>query len=409
VRLDRDLGVGSDIARILVIRQGRFPFDIRVRREVEALLSDGHNVDVLCVGRTSEPLLDRWQGARIVRLPIPHPRGGALGYLLEYGVFAAAAFLLASGLHLRRRYRLVQVHTMPDLLVFAALVPRLLGARVLLDLHETMPEFFATRFGRAPESVAVRAVGLAEQASIRFADRAITCTTLLKGAFVDRGASTEKIDVVLSSADESIFDTRRYPPQPRHPGRFTLITHGTVEEHVGIDTAIEALALLADEIPGLELQVYGNGSYGDDLQRLAETRGVGDRVQFQRDWVPIDQLVDALARADAGLVAMKRDAFRDLVLSNKMYEFITMRRPILMSRTRAVEEYFDAKCFAWFESDDPADLARAIRRLHDEPQWAQELVEHASRGNERYRWVHHRDHYLEIVRRILSEDDGARP
>lgn len=395
------------MARVLVIRQARFPFDIRVRREVEALLSDGHEVDVVCVGRTGEAWLDRWPGARVLRLPIPHPRGGALGYLLEYGVFAAAAFLLAAGLHLRRRYRLVQVHTMPDLLVFAALVPRLFGARVLLDLHETMPEFFATRFQRPPGSAAVRAVGLVEQASIRFADHAITCTTLLKGAFVERGASAEKIDVVLSSADESIFDTRRHPPQPRNDGRFTLITHGTVEEHVGIDTAIEALALLADEMPGLELQVYGNGSYGAELQRLAEARGVSDRVHFQRDWVPIDQLVDALARADAGVVAMKRDFFRDLVLSNKMYELITMRRPILMSRTRAVEQYFDEKCFAWFESDNPADLARAIRRLHDDPQWAQELVEHATRGNEGYRWVHHREQYLEIVRRILSEN--ARP
>ncbi len=397
------------MARILVIRQAPFPVAIRVRREVEALLSDGHEVDVVCVGRTGEPLRDRWHGARILRVPIAHRRGGVLGYLLEYGAFAAVAFLLAAALHLRRRYRLVQVHTLPDPLVFAALVPRLFGARVLLDLHEAMPEFFATRFGRRFRTAPVRAVALSEQASIRFADHAITCSSLLKETFVGRGTSAEKLDVVLDSADEAVFDTRRHPPQPRHHGRFTLITHGTIEEHVGIDTTIEALALLADELPGLELQVYGHGSYVNELESLAEARGVRDRVVIQRDWVPLDELVAALARADAGVVALKRDAFRDLVLSNKMYELITMRRPILMSRTRAVEQYFDEKCFAWFESDDPTDLARAIRRLHDDPQWAQELVKHATRANEGYRWVHYREHYLEIVRRILSENGGARP
>lgn len=397
------------MARILVIRQAPFPVDIRVRREVEALLSDGNEVDVVCVGRPGEPMRERWKGASILRVPIPHKRGGALGYLLEYGAFAAVAFVLAAALHLRRRYRLVQVHTLPDPLVFAALVPRLLGARVLLDLHEAMPEFFATRFGKPSESSPVRAVAASEQASIRFADHAITCSTPLKEAFVGRGAREEKIDVVLSSADESIFDTRRHPPQPRHEGRLTLITHGTIEEHVGIDTTIEAIALLADELPHLELQVYGHGSYVDELERLAEARGVRERVVIRRDWVPLDELVGALARADAGVVGMKRDAFRDLVLSNKMYEFITMRRPILMSRTRAVEQYFGPKCFAWFEPDDPTDLARAIRKLHNDPQWAQELVEHATQGNEGYRWVHHREHYLQIVRRILYEKDGPRP
>lgn len=397
------------MARILVIRQAPFTADIRVRREVEALLSDGNEVDVVCVGRPGEPRRERWQGASILRVPIAHQRGGVLGYLLEYGVFAAVAFLLAAVLHLRRPYRLVHVHTLPDPLVFAALVPRLLGARVLLDLHEAMPEFFATRFGKPFESAPVRAVAASEQASIHFADHAITCSTPLKEAFVGRGALEEKIDVVLDSADELVFDTRRHPPQPRREGRLTLITHGTIEEHVGIDTTIEAIALLADELPKLELQVYGHGSYVNELERLAEARGVRDRVAIQRDWVPLDELVDALARADAGVVAMKRDAFRDLVLSNKMYEFITMRRPILMSRTRAVEQYFGPKCFAWFEPGDPADLARAIRRLHDDPQWGRELVEHATQGNEAYRWVHHRERYLEIVRRILYENDGARP
>jgi len=396
------------MARILVLRQGPFPVSIRVRREVEALLTDGHEVDVVCVARAGEPLRDRWHGARIVRVPIAHRRGGILGYLLEYGAFAAIAFLLAAVLHLRRRYHLVQVHTLPDPLVFAALVPRLLGARVLLDLHEAMPEFFATRFGRRTGSAPVRVVALSEQASIRFADHAITCSSLLKETFVGRGATAENLDVVLDSADESVFDTRRHPPQPRRDGRFTLITHGTIEEHVGIDTTIEALALLADEMPTLELQVYGHGSYVNALERLAEARGVRDRVVIRRDWVPLDELVAALARADAGVVAMKRDAFRDLVLSNKMYELITMRRPILMSRTRAVEQYFDALSFAWFESDDPTDLARAIRRLHDDPQWAQELVGHATRANEGYRWVYHRERYLEIVRRLVFENDGAR-
>ncbi len=389
------------MARILVIRQHYFPLDIRVRREVESLLSAGHEVDVLCLARSGERWYEQWKGVRILRLPIDLRHGGSLTYVLKYSLFGVVAGLLAAALHVRRRYQLVQVHSLPDPLVFAALVPRLLGARVLLDLHETMPEFFASRFGKSTDAAGVRLVAAAEQVSIRFATHVITCTEEMKEAFVARGSAPDKIDVVLNSADESIFDIERYPPQPRQDCRFVLVVHGSVEERYGIDTTIRALALLVDEYPGLELHVYGRGSYLPQLERLAEDLGVSDRVRFQGEWLPIDQVVDALSRADAGVVAIKRDAFRDLTHCNKMYELITMRRPAIVSRTQSVENYFDEDCFAWFESNDHHGLATAIRRLHNDPGWAQALVERAAKRNEPYRWPHQRDRYVDVVRRVL--------
>ena len=389
------------MARILVIRQSSFPSDIRVRREVQALLDDGHEVDVLALAAAGEPLRETWNGARVRRLRMAPRRSSGPRYLFEYAAFALFAAVVGAARHLRRRYDLVQVHSLPDTHVFTALVPKLLGAKVVLDLLETMPEFFGTRFpGASPR--ARRIVALAEQASIRFADHVITCTDQMKEAFVGRGAPPGKIDVILNSADESIFDPERHPPRERTPGRFTLIVHGTIEERYGIDTAIEALALLAGEIPELELHVYGKGSYRETLERLAEERGVADRVHIRRDWVPMDDMVHAISQADAGVVAMKRDPFRDLTHCNKMYELITMRRPQLMSRTRSVEAYFDEGCFAWFESDDPEDLARAIRRLHADPELGRELVANASARNDAYRWERQREHYQQVVRGVLG-------
>ena len=390
------------MARVLVIRQYYFPQDIRVRREVEALVSAGHEVDVLCVGRPDEPRRGRWNGTRILRVPLDHRRGGPLTYVTQYGAFTVIAAILAAVLHLRRRYAVVQVHSLPDTLVFAAVVPRLLGARVVLDLHETMPEFFATKFGRDVGSPLVRLIAAAEQASIRFATHVLTCTEQMKEAFVGRGAPADKIDVILNSADETIFDVSRHPPRPRRDGRFVLVAHGSIEERYGIDTAIEALGLLADDVPGVELHVYGQGSYRSELEHLASARGVGDRVRFQDGWVPIDGLVEALSRADAGVVAMKRDAFRDLTHCNKMYELITMGRPVLMSRTRSVQAYFDEGCFAWFESGDAQDLARSIHALHDDPGLAESLVQRAVDRNEPYRWRHQREKYLAVLNRVID-------
>jgi glycosyltransferase involved in cell wall biosynthesis len=390
------------MARACVIRQGWFPFDPRVRREVNALLSAGNEVDVISIRRDGLPLHERSGGLRVIRIPFPQSRRGGVGYVLQYAAFMAIAAVLVSGLHLFRRYRIVQVHSLPDPLVFAALVPRLLGATVVLDLHECMPEFAATKFGVSMDHPVVGLIARAEQASIRFAHVTITCTAQMREAFISRGADPARIGVVHNAAEEETWDSVRYPPRPRQPGRFTLICHGSLEPRYGLDTAIEAIALLRDEIPELELRVFGEGSQRDELKTMAAELGVADRVAFSRGFVPIDDLVAAVADSDAGIVAMKRDVFRDLVHCNKMYDLIAMRRPVISSRTRSVEAYFSDDAFLWFTADDPEDLARAIRKLYAEPELGDRLVEQAGEEVEPYRWPRQREQYKRYVLSAVS-------
>ena len=388
------------MANILVIRQGAYPLDPRVRREVGALLEDGQNVDVLCTRRAGERFFERDGGVRIIRLPLFHRRGGAAGYLVEYLLFFLFASVAAAGLHLRRRYRLVQVHTLPDSLVFSALVPRLLGARVLLDLHECMPEFFASKFGTGPDHPVVKALGAVEQGAIRFANQSITCTNQMREAFVARGAREDKIGVVLNSSEEQLFDPDRFPMTAKTG--FTILCHGAIEDRYGLDTAIRAVALLGAEIPELRLQIRGEGSEVESLKALAAELGVEDRIDFEVGYGPIEDLVAAVAAADVGLVAVKRDPFRDLTQCNKMYDFIAMRRPVLVSRTRSVETYFEEDCFAWFESGDEKDLARAIATLHADPSLGPRLVERAATQAEPYRWPAQKKLYLDIIRPLIA-------
>ena len=392
--------------RVAVVRQGYLEIDPRVQREVHALLDAGHEVDVIALRDSGRPRIERQGRLTVRRLPLPRRRGGAIAHLADYAIFFLVAFGVLAFLHLRRRYDLVQVHSLPDALVFAALVPKITGARVILDLHECMPEFFATKFGVGLDHPGVRAVAAAEQASIRFADAAITCTAQMRDAFVERGADPEKIGLVHNTAEEDVFDPERHPPREREEGRFTLICHGSVEERYGIDQVIRAVALLADEIPELQLEVYGRGSQLPELRELAAELDVRDRVHFTGTWVPIEELVDALADADAGVVAMRRDAFRDLVHCNKMYDLIAMRRPVITSRTRSVEAYFSDQALQYFDGDDPADLARAIREVYADPDLGRRLVVQAQEEVEPYRWPRQRDNYQ---RYVLSAASGSRP
>lgn len=393
------------MGRICVIRQGQFSLDARVVREVDALVALGHEVDVICLAWPGEPRYERVGRVTIRRVALAQRRSGILRYLLEYATFLIIAMVLAGALHLRRRYDVVQVNSLPDFLVFAALVPRLLGARVLLDLHECMPEYFATKFDTSVAHPGVRLIALLEQASIRFASFVITCTEPMRETFIARGAPAERLSVVLNSADEDTFDPTQHPPHVRRVGEFILICHGAIEENYGLDTIVRAVALLKDDLPGLRLHLYGDGSYRPILQDLIKQLDVAGQVRLSDSWIPIAEVPAALAGADVGIVAVKRDAFRDLTLCNKMYDFVVMRVPAIVSRTRAVESYYGDSCFELFTSEDEHDLARAILRLSSEPERCTRLAQRALEVNEPYRWKHQREIYEHVIERLVRKED----
>jgi glycosyltransferase involved in cell wall biosynthesis len=366
------------------------------------LVAAGHEVDLICRRGAGQPLRERTPAGTVYRLPVAHSRGILAAYALEYAVFFVAATALLSGLWLRRRYDLVQVSSMPDALVFAAAVPRLAGRPVLLDLREAMSDLFATRFRTGRRHPLIRVLAALERASIAFAHHCITPTAQLREALVARGCPPGKIEVVMDGADDAVFAPRTVD---RDPGAFVLVSHGTVEESFGLDTAIEAVALVRDDIPGLRLEIYGEGSQVKALRRLADAAGVADRVAIAGAWVPFDELLHALARADAGVVAMKRDPYRDMTLGNKMFELIAMGRPVIASRTTSVEAHFPPDALALFESGNAEDLARVIRELHADPELRAGLAERAAAAVEPYRWTHQGPRYVQLVERLLAQDD----
>lgn len=389
------------MARVCVIRCHYYR-DTRVQREVGALLDRGHTVSVLCLRGDGEPIRERRDRLIINRIPLRH-RAGASGFarLLEYAMFFVAAAVAVTVLHMRRPFDLVQVNSVPDALVFAALVPRLTGAKVLLDLQEPFPEFFAAKSGVSESHWVVRLISTLERASIRFADAAVTVTESMRETFVGRGAPEDKVTVVMDGSDERTFDRKGLPPHSRRPDRFVLVSHGTIEPHYGLDTAIHAVAELVETIPAIQLRIVGDGSQRSELIELAARLGVSDHVSFSSGFVPIDELVATIADADVGIVAMKRSPFRDLTLAGKMFDFITMGVPMAVSMTRSVEAAFPAGCFESFVADDPRDLARAVARLHASEHLAASYAARAREVARPYSWQAQRERYQRVVDTLL--------
>jgi glycosyltransferase involved in cell wall biosynthesis len=326
----------------------------------------------------------------------------------EYSAFFVLVFIILTARFIRRGYDVVQVNSLPDFLIFATASAKLFGARIVLDMHECTPELFCTKYRVSPRHPIVPILCWIEQISLAFADQVITCTPQQRDVFASRGTPPEKIAVVLNAANSAIFRPRT--PEPvlwETGGRFDLVAHGLIAERYGIDTMVRAVALLRCEIPGIVLHVYGKGDYLPELEALVQQLGVSDQVIIH-GFVPEEDLLDGIARAHVGVIAAKRDNFRDLTHTQKMYEYVAMRKPVVIAETQAIRTHFDDSCFQFFTSDDPADLARALRELYHNPNRASTMIESASRRYRAYDWQAQRHVYSAAALGIVPQQARGR-
>ena len=133
--------------RLCVVRHGYFPDDIRVLKEVKALCEAGYSVDVICLKKQNEKYYEILENVHIYRIPLTHRRGSLLKYTFEYSLSFILMFILLTVKYFHRRYDCFQVNTLPDFLVFITVIPKLFGAKILIDLHEPVPELWITKYG----------------------------------------------------------------------------------------------------------------------------------------------------------------------------------------------------------------------------------------------------------------------
>jgi glycosyltransferase involved in cell wall biosynthesis len=374
-----------------------YPHQPQLRRDSATLVERGYDVTVIARRREGQPARESLPGIEIYRIPVDRKRGNPLRYVWQYGAFFVLAFLTLSGLHLRKRFRVVEVINMPDLLVFTALVPKLMGARVILVILDNMPEILRASRNMSPRHPLVWLLGLQERISARFADRVVVTQDMARRAVVARGTPSDKLTIVLNSPEETVFPDAPPPPRPRRAGRFDIVTHGTILERWGNQVLIEALPLIAREVPEVHAHIIGRGEFQPALERLAAERGVASRVTFH-GWVPIEDLPDHINRADLGFVGV----LFGMALSNKLLEYAALGLPMVVSRWPSHEQYFPSDSVMYYRSGSPDDLARAVIEVHRDPERARRCAEQAARRyQELFSWKKQRETYLQIYDNLL--------
>jgi glycosyltransferase involved in cell wall biosynthesis len=373
--------------------------DPRVRREAESLVAAGRPVDVFALRRPSDPGAETIDGVKVRRIGVQRHQGAGLRtYAAEYLAFLLRAGLALARAHRRRRYGLVQVHTLPDVLVFAALPVRLTGVPVILDLHEAMPEFFRSRFHGRAGGVGYRLLRAQEAAATGFASAVVTVNDALGDRLRELGVPASKLTIVPNAPSLVRFDGSRYPARSfMDDGILRLVYAGALSPIYELDIVLVALARLAESRPELpvSLELYGRDFAEVPLRDLAKALGIGDRVTFHGR-IPIDAIPAAIAAADVGLAPTRRSAFTDFSLSTKAFEYAAMRRPVVASRLPMIERTFGDDVVT-YSPGDADDLVLALLRLVDEPDEREARVARALERVRGLAWEREAPRYLALV------------
>ncbi|MEN6421067.1 MAG: glycosyltransferase [Smithella sp.] len=387
---------------ICMLAYSFYETDNRIMRYADALANRGDIVDVIALRDEKAPEYEILKNVNVYRIQKRKINEKyKITYLYRLIVFLFKSSLFITGKQLKHPYDLIHVHSVPDFEVFAALIPKLQGGSIILDMHEIVPEFYASKFPGSKESFFFKALVKVEQLSIRFSDHVIISNHLWHKTLTSRSVNESKCTTVMNYPDEAIFYQR---PRTRQDNKFIMLYPGTLGWHQGLDIAVRAFALIKDKAPQAELHIYGRGPERDNLAALIAELNLNDKV-FIQDPLPINEIAEVMGNADVGIVPKKNDPFGGEAFSTKILEFMSLGIPVIVSGTKIDRYYFDDSVVKFFTPDDVDDLAQYMLTLLQSKKMRDTFRDNALCFVENYRWSKKKNEYFNLVDSWINQHE----
>jgi glycosyltransferase involved in cell wall biosynthesis len=395
---------GDKQMHVCMIAYTFYEADNRVMRYAETLAARGDDVDVIAVARPAQSKFEVLNGVRVFRIqPRQKNERHQVTHLLRILMFLVRASITVAVKHARRRYEILHVHSVPDFLVLAAFVPRLTGARVILDIHDLLPELYATKFGSVPSSRVFKALQMVERTSAAAADHIIAPNHIWRNKLIQRSVKASNCSVFMNYPDPTVFSPRG---RCHEDDRIILLYPGSLNWHQGLDLAIRAFAMNAEIFPTSEFHIYGEGSEREKLVQLTTELGLNHRVMFKAP-LTLREIALVSENSDLGVIPKRNDGFGNEAFSTKSLEFMMLGVPIIIADTTVDKFYFNTDVVTFFRSGDVADLANCMRRFMGNKLLRVQQAARARVFVESYSWDLKRMDYLALVDRLTARVDIA--
>lgn len=389
--------------RICMLAYAFYERDTRILQYATALAQRGDTVDVIALKHDRQsPECEVVDGVNVYRIQARTVNEkGRFAYanrILRF-LFHSALFLTRK--HRKRPYDLVHVHNVPDVLAFSAIFPRWKKVPVILDIHDLLPEFYASKFKIDYGSLRFKMLTLVEKCSAAFATHVIVANHVWRDRLAARSSRSEKCSVVRNHPDLAIFAAGSKDGRNRG-GKFVLTYPGSLNWHQGLDVAIRAFASVAAQMPEAEFHIFGEGPAKPSLIKLSNELGMCGRIVFH-EFLPSVEIARVMANTDLAIEPKRAtSAFGNEALSTKILEFMALGVPVLASRTKIHAYYYDESIIQYYDNDDEVRLAQQIVRLRNDPDLRCRLVENAKAYIRENDWGARKHEYLGLVDSLVE-------
>ena len=385
---------------VLMIAYTNYESDPRVVREAEAAAEGGFEVDVLALRKPGQPSIETVGGVRVIRLAQERYRGGSHGrYLLSYLEFFVRCAARAIRLFLGRRYRVAHVNNMPDILVWSVAPLKLCGVKVVLDIHDPMPETFGAKFAAGGRSRLFNLLLLSERLSVWLSDRTITVSEPVKtGVLLKHGYPEDRIGVVANFADDELFQLRPYPPIG---DVVRFVFHGTILERNGLGLLIDAVARVRNR-SRVRVRIVGDGDYAATLNALIAEHDLSDVVEFLNRVYPLTDIPGLLADCHVGLIPLRLSDVANYALPLKLVEYTCVGLPSISVSNAAIDYYFKADECLFFPDGDAQRLADLMDQVAEHPEMLSHRRERLLATRARLLWSGEKRKYVDMLRQLAG-------
>jgi glycosyltransferase involved in cell wall biosynthesis len=389
--------------KICMVAYSPYEADNRVRRYAETLVKRGDHVDVIAI---SEALLGAPEteinGVSVYRVQHrEHNERSKWTYAWRLLRFLLKSSRVLTRLHKQNRYDVIHIHNIPDFLVFAAWYPKLTGAKLILDIHDVVPELFASKFQTKLKATYFGCLKTIERLSAKFVDHVIVSNHFWHKAVIARSVPEKRCSVLINHVDPEMFSRQA---KTRVDDKFIVLFPGSLQWHQGLDIAISAFAEIKRKIPNAEFHIYA-GAGGDmkpSLRRLVQKLDLAGSVKFYGG-VPLNEMAAVMANADLGVVPKRADSFGNEAYSTKIMEFMSQGVPVVVSRTKIDTFYFEEGVVHFFRSGDSEAMAEAMLDVINNQKLRESLITRGYEYVERNGWDRKKKEYLDLIDSLSTE------
>lgn len=384
---------------VAMIVYSHYSRDARVRRYAELLAAENHFVDIICLRENYTPK----KNINLIFYPLERRRFSKLWYIVEYSLFFIFSFVKISLLYVQKKYAFIHVHNMPDFLIFTCMIPKLLGSKIILDLHDPMPEVYLSKYHVSRSNLTLQLIKYIEKLSMNFADRIITANVIFKKVISSRNNNFKnKILVIQNFPDDSIFKPKKIRGKDSN---FTLMYMGTVADRYMLASAIHSVSLIKTKIRNFKFNIYpklkNEGSYFIYLKKLISVLKLEEIIQI-KDPIPVEKIAIEINRADCGILLLKKDKFTETIIPVKLLEFIKMETPVIATKTKTLSGLLPKNLIYYLKKQSPEEIANAIIEIHQNKHLTTKMIQAEKNYVLKNNWKIDSKKYLDLLLNLVN-------